>query len=145
MKTPITEIPGIGPSTAETLAAHGFASVEDIAASDIESLSKVPGFGRVKAGRAIVTAITLVPVVQPETNTKKKPTAVKKVAKKISKSESKSKPKKVKEPKAKTAKKDKKSKKAEKKNKDSKTDKLKAKSKKSGKKDKKKKGKKKKK
>lgn len=75
MKTPITDIPGIGPATAEALVAGGFASAESIATSEIADLSSVPGFGPVRAARLIAAAIAIVPVK------KSKPVAKKKVAK----------------------------------------------------------------
>jgi len=56
MSTPITDIAGIGPSTASILSKHGFKSVETIATSKIEALCSVPGFGPVRAGAAISAA-----------------------------------------------------------------------------------------
>ena len=56
MATPLTEIPGIGPSTAEILQAQGFDSAETLAASTVEKVSEVPGFGTLRATAVIRAA-----------------------------------------------------------------------------------------
>jgi nucleotidyltransferase/DNA polymerase involved in DNA repair len=56
MTTIITDIPGIGPSTAKVLGENGFKTVEEIAGTTVEKLSKVPGFGAVRASAAIRAA-----------------------------------------------------------------------------------------
>lgn len=56
MSTPITDITGIGPAAAATLAKHGFDSAEAVASSDVESLCSVPGFGAVRAQGVIQAA-----------------------------------------------------------------------------------------
>lgn len=130
MATPITDITGIGPSNSVTLAEHGFKTVAKLAATSIDSLCKVPGFGPIKAKAAIAEAKRV---------TRTKQTAAKKAAKKP-KAKPKKKAKKTPKPKAekkKKAKKDskKKSKKSKTKSKSSKS--TKSKQKKSGKKKKK--------
>ncbi len=49
MATPITEIRGIGASTAAVLAKHGFKSAEDLAKASIDEIVAVPGFGESRA------------------------------------------------------------------------------------------------
>jgi predicted RecB family nuclease len=49
MSTPLTNIKGIGPSTAEDLQAHGIESTEDLANASVSEISAVPGFGAVRA------------------------------------------------------------------------------------------------
>ena len=56
MPTPLTEIPGIGPSTAEVLQANGFDSAETLAASTVEKISEVPGFGTSRATTVLEAA-----------------------------------------------------------------------------------------
>lgn len=56
MSTPITDISGIGPTTAATLAANGFDSAEAIASADVQALCAVPGFGPVRAQATIKAA-----------------------------------------------------------------------------------------
>ena len=56
MATPLTEIPGIGPSTAEILQTQGFDSAETLAASTVEKVSEVPGFGSLRASAVIRAA-----------------------------------------------------------------------------------------
>ena len=56
MTTIITDIPGIGPSTAKVLGENGFKTVEEIAGTTVEKLSKVPGFGAVRASAVIRAA-----------------------------------------------------------------------------------------
>ncbi len=57
MPTPITKIQGIGPFTAKALSEKGFRSLEDIAASDVAALSKVTGFGDIRASQTIASAV----------------------------------------------------------------------------------------
>ena len=101
MSTPITEITGIGPSTAATLSEHGFHSAEDIATTTVDALCSVPGFGPIKAKASIAAAQSLAPA---------KPSTPKK-------------PKKKDKPKAKAKKKSGKSTKSDKKDKRKKSDK----------------------
>ena len=49
MATPITEVRGIGASTAAVLAKHGFSSAEDLASASIADIAAVPGFGESRA------------------------------------------------------------------------------------------------
>ncbi len=77
MKTPITDIPGIGPATAEALAAGGFVSAEAIANSDVASLSSVPGFGPVRSERTIAAAKAILPFLEMDPVPRKKAMKVK--------------------------------------------------------------------
>lgn len=49
MATPITEVRGIGASTAAVLEKHGFRSAEDLAAATVADIAAVPGFGESRA------------------------------------------------------------------------------------------------
>ena len=57
--TPLTQIPGIGPATAQTLTDSGFGSVEAIARASAGDLAKVQGFGQVRASVVIAAAQAL--------------------------------------------------------------------------------------
>ncbi len=152
MPTPVTQISGIGPSTAELLRASGFRSAEKIASSDAKSLSAVPGFGPVRAQATIAAAKAL--VGQSSLPSESKGKAKTKAERKTEKAESKSRSRSKSKSKKKSKKKDRKSKKSPKgksgkgsekssKGKGSKKEKSKKKGKKSGKKKRQKKGKKK--
>lgn len=52
----LTQINGIGPSTAQALRELGFTSVGDVAAATVAKLTAVPGFGPVRA-RAVLAAV----------------------------------------------------------------------------------------
>ena len=56
MPTSLTLVKGIGPVTAEKLAAAGLATVEDLAATTPEQLGAVPGFGEFRAKQVIAHA-----------------------------------------------------------------------------------------
>ncbi len=56
MTTAITNIPGIGPGTAKILIENGFKTVEEIAGTTVEKLSRVPGFAAVRASVVIKAA-----------------------------------------------------------------------------------------
>ena len=103
MSTPITAIPGIGASTADLLANHGFKSAESIAATSVENLSLVPGFGEIRSANTIKAAAGLIATAKPQEKAKKEKTGKK--------------DKKIKDKKDKKKKKDKKGKKGKKKNK----------------------------
>ncbi len=60
MGTPLTSVSGIGPAAAAVLAQHGFTSAEQLAASVIEELVKVPGFGQARAATTLRAARSLV-------------------------------------------------------------------------------------
>lgn len=75
MKTPITDIVGIGSSAAAILAKHGFQSAEDIAASDVNALCAVPGFGPVRAKTILAEAVKVVSNPSTLKPAKKKPTS----------------------------------------------------------------------
>ena len=55
-EAPLTQIPGIGPATAQTLTKSGFGSVEAIARASAGDLAKVQGFGQVRASVVIAAA-----------------------------------------------------------------------------------------
>ena len=73
----ITDIPGIGPSTAEVLAKNGFKTLQQIAGSTVEKLAAVPGFGMIRAARVIklANALPTAPVTKssPVARTRAKP------------------------------------------------------------------------
>ena len=108
MSTPITAIPGIGASTADLLANHGFKSAESIAATSVENLSLVPGFGEIRSANTIKAAAGLLATENPQEKAKKE---------KVKKEKTGKKDKKNKDKKDKKKKKDKKGKKGKKKNK----------------------------
>ena len=108
MSTPITAIPGIGASTADLLANHGFKSAESIATTSVENLSLVPGFGEIRAANTIKAAAGLLATETPQEKAKKE---------KVKKEMTGKKDKKNKDKKDKKKKKDKKGKKGKKKNK----------------------------
>ena len=125
MATALTDIPGIGPSTAEILQAQGFDSAETLAASTVEKVSEVPGFGTLRATAVIRAANELIgsnaadqSADQPAKKAVKKPSAQKGKKSKKDKSK-KDKPNKGKKDKGKT--KDKNKKKKDKKKKDKKS------------------------
>lgn len=108
MSTPITAIPGIGASTADLLANHGFKSAESIASTSVENLSLVPGFGEIRSANTIKAAAGLLATENPQEKAKKE---------KVKKEKTGKKDKKNKDKKDKKKKKDKKGKKGKKKNK----------------------------
>jgi len=59
MKHPLTDIPGIGPSTAALLAEHGIDSVKALKKAGIKGLTKVPGFGEARAATVLNAAEAL--------------------------------------------------------------------------------------
>lgn len=59
MRTPIDKIKGVGPRTAEILAENGYKSAEDLAATKIEALGKIHGFGPARAKLVIKAAQAL--------------------------------------------------------------------------------------
>lgn len=61
----ITEIKGIGPQTAKTLAEHGYSNAEDLATAQPNDLAAISGFGPVRANLVIEAAKTLTSVVLP--------------------------------------------------------------------------------
>jgi nucleotidyltransferase/DNA polymerase involved in DNA repair len=60
MKKVITDIPGIGPSTAKILGERGFKTAKAIAGTTVKKLSRVPGFGALRAGTVIKAAKQLI-------------------------------------------------------------------------------------
>tara|TARA_R110002111_G_scaffold12219_1_gene36389 strand:- start:109 stop:510 length:402 start_codon:yes stop_codon:yes gene_type:complete len=68
MSTAITDITGIGPSIAKTLAENGFHTAEDIAVTDVDTLCTIPGIGPVKAKATIAAAAAMVTfdAIEPE-------------------------------------------------------------------------------
>ena len=71
MSTPLTNIPGIGPSTAEALQTHGFDSLETLAASSIEKISEVPGFGAARSAAILQAASDMASPETPEQSEEK--------------------------------------------------------------------------
>ena len=55
MNTPIIDISGVGPQTAEALSQNGYKSAEDLAAASEKDLLNIKGFGAVRA-RIIIEA-----------------------------------------------------------------------------------------
>lgn len=119
MTTSITDISGIGAVTAEILKEQGYKTIEDLAAAHVDDLSKLHGFGAVRAKQTIDLAKNHV-VAAPEPQDPV--TTVKESAPNPAKKKKKKKDKKHKDSKKKDKKlkKDKKKKKKPKKNKDSK-------------------------
>lgn len=62
----VTDISGIGATKAETLAEHGFESVEEIATADPDELAEVKGVGENRALEYIVGAENLLDEVEEE-------------------------------------------------------------------------------
>lgn len=56
MKHALTDIAGIGESTAELLAEHGIDSVKALRKGGLEKLAKVPGFGEKRAVAVLAAA-----------------------------------------------------------------------------------------
>jgi transcription termination factor NusA len=56
MPSKVTNISGIGSTTAAILSEHNFKSVESIAQSTVEELSAVPGFSASRADKIIIAA-----------------------------------------------------------------------------------------
>jgi len=56
MSKAITDIPGIGSSSAGILAQNGYRTVQEIAETTAEKLGAVPGFGTIRATRVIKLA-----------------------------------------------------------------------------------------
>jgi NAD-dependent DNA ligase len=59
MKPAIIDIPGIGPAAEAKLLDHGFRKLKKLAATSVEKLASVPGFGTVRAGKVIAAASVL--------------------------------------------------------------------------------------
>ncbi len=59
MKHSITDIPGIGESTATLLADHGIDSVKTLRKGGMKKLCRVPGFGEMRAASVLAAADTL--------------------------------------------------------------------------------------
>lgn len=56
MPTPILGVKGIGPATAQRLAAAGITTLEALAAARTEQLADLPGFGAIRAKQIIAEA-----------------------------------------------------------------------------------------
>lgn len=120
MPNSVLDVRGIGQSTAETLAGHGFHSAEDLARATIEELTAIQGFSTIRAERVIGDAKALLASLESGIN--EKPAA--KVKKDNSKKEKKTKKeKKQKNGKKKSSDKDRSKKKNKKKNKSKKSSK----------------------
>lgn len=64
--TDVTDIKGVGPAKAETLAKNGYESVDDIATADEEELAAVDGVGEDRALEFIVEASNLIEEAEPD-------------------------------------------------------------------------------
>jgi len=60
MNTPIIEISGVGPQTAEILSQKGYTCAEDLAVASEKDLLNIKGFGAARAGKIIEAAAELV-------------------------------------------------------------------------------------
>lgn len=60
MNTPIIEISGVGPQTAEILSQNGYTCAEDLAVATENDLLNIKGFGAVRAAMIIKAAAELV-------------------------------------------------------------------------------------
>lgn len=95
MGSSITEVAGIGPSTATLLTEHGIKTAEALARSSQERLLSIPGFGPARAQSVLAAAVELVgaSVVSDAKSKKKKDKkerkSEKRKAKKVKKSEEK--------------------------------------------------------
>jgi len=87
MKHELTDIPGIGPSTAATLSEHGIDSVKALLRGGVENLSQVPGFAEARAARTLAAAHALAGVEQEDQpggkGGKKAARSIKKAAKQV--------------------------------------------------------------
>ena len=59
MKPTITDIPGIGPAAAETLAEHRIRSLAGLARASVEKIAAIPGFSEARATSVIAAAAEL--------------------------------------------------------------------------------------
>jgi len=59
MKPTITDITGIGPAAAATLAEHRLGSLKALARASVEKVSAVPGFSAARAQKVIAAAAEL--------------------------------------------------------------------------------------
>lgn len=60
MKPTLTDITGIGPSTAQDLADGGIRTVDDLANASASAICAVPGFGAIRAARIKAAAAELI-------------------------------------------------------------------------------------
>ncbi|MFQ5911638.1 MAG: transcription termination factor NusA [Nitrospinota bacterium] len=56
-KTPLTELEGLGPRTAELLVEHGVRNVEELAEASVETMVEIPGIGQKSAEALIQRAV----------------------------------------------------------------------------------------
>ena len=61
MAAATTDIPGIGPVAAASLAEHGYRTLKKLASASVEKLASVPGFSTARAGKVIAAARELLP------------------------------------------------------------------------------------
>ena len=59
MKPVITDISGIGPAAAESLAEHRIKTLDGLASSSVEKVAAIPGFSETRAARVIAAAAEL--------------------------------------------------------------------------------------
>lgn len=60
MAIAITDVTGVGPSTATLLSGHGIGSAEALAQSSLKKLLSIPGFGPARARTVLVAAAQVV-------------------------------------------------------------------------------------
>jgi NAD-dependent DNA ligase len=69
MTTPILDVKGIGPATAERLSAAGITTAEALAATTVRELADIPGFGAIRAKQIIAQALQAVGAASPDSST----------------------------------------------------------------------------
>lgn len=90
MATPVIDIVGVGPHSANVLMAHGYKSAEHVVKATVEELADVPGFGPARAKNVLTAARELLKTGATEpTETKKKNTKKDKAKKKTKKADKK--------------------------------------------------------
>ena len=76
MKPVITDISGIGPAAAETLAEHRIKTLTSLARASVEKIAAIPGFSETRAANVIAAAAELLAAsgsTPPATNTAEEP------------------------------------------------------------------------
>lgn len=87
MKHTLTDIPGIGESTAAALAEHGIDSIKALQKAGMKGLMQVPGFGEARAAN-VLNAAEALKHGKPEKGEKEKKAKVDKKSKKTKKDKS---------------------------------------------------------
>jgi len=76
MTLTVTEVRGIGASTAETLKKHGFKTVANLASATVEQLTAIPGFSQSRAKNTIEAAQALLDTAPAQVPEQDKPLEV---------------------------------------------------------------------